>query len=64
MKRPGRPRLDTSSTIPSAAVHLKLSAADYDEIDRIRREKRERSVQEVIRRGVRKLIEDERGNCI
>lgn len=64
MKRPGRPRIDPSSSIPAAAVHLKLSASDYDAIDRIRREKRERSVQEVIRQGIRKFIEDERGNSI
>lgn len=64
MRKRGRPRLDLSSTMPSAAVHLKLSAADYDEADRIRRENRERSIQEVIRRGLRRLIEDERGNSL
>lgn len=58
MKKPGRPPLAAGQ--PSAAVHLKLTACDYDRADRLAKERRE-SIQDVIRRGLRRLIEDERG---
>lgn len=59
MKRPpGRPPLDASGA-PSAAVHLKLASADYDKADRMAKKNRE-SIQEVIRRGLKRLITDER----
>lgn len=56
-KRPGRPRL---YEVPCAAVHLKLRADDYDRVHRIARDQRE-SVQDVIRRGITRLLKDERG---
>lgn len=58
----GRPPLDPNGN-PSVPVHLKLTSTDYDRIDRIARERRE-SVQDLIRRGVRRLITDERGGTI
>lgn len=59
-RRPGRPPLDTTSRWPSADVHLTLPARDYDKVDRIAQRNRE-SVQDTIRRGLKRLIEDERG---
>lgn len=59
-KKPGRPPLDATASAPSAAVHLKLPARDYDRAERIARESRE-SVQDVIRRGLKRLLTDERG---
>lgn len=63
MNRPGRPPLDSTSRTPSAAVHLKLRAADYDRADRLARSQRE-SIQDVIRRGLQRLLNDERGGTI
>lgn len=59
MKRVGRPPLDEKAAAPSAAVHLKLAAMDYDRADRLAREHRE-SIQDVIRRGLKRLLVDER----
>lgn len=61
-KRPGRPRLD-SSGIPPAAVHLTIPARDYDSAYQIAKQRRE-SVQAVIRRGLKRLLNDERGGSI
>jgi hypothetical protein len=58
-KRPGRPPLDASGA-PSAPVCLKLRASDYDRIDRLARQQR-KSIQEVIRHGLRHLLTDQRG---
>lgn len=55
----GRPPLDSSGT-PRAAVCLKLPAADYDRAERLAKQNRE-SLQDVIRRGLKRLINDERG---
>ena len=55
-KRPGRPPLDDSA--PSAAVNLRLAARDYDEVYRLAKQRRE-SVQDVIRRGVKRVLNDE-----
>ncbi len=60
MKPRGRPPLDTSSSAPSADVHLTLRAADYDRVDRLAREQR-KSIQDVIRHSINRLIRDERG---
>lgn len=61
MKRsPGRPPLDGKSAVPSADVHLTLSASVYDRAERMAKERRE-SIQDVIRRSLKRLIEDERG---
>lgn len=59
-KRPGRPPLDASSGEPSTPVHLKLPAADYDHAERLAKQHRE-SVQDLIRRGLKRLLDDERG---
>jgi hypothetical protein len=59
-RRPGRPRLDTKSATPSADVHLTLPASDYDHVEAIARQRRE-SIQAAIRRGIKRLIHDERG---
>ncbi len=64
MKRPpGRPPLDASARFPSADVHLTLPALVYDRADKLARRNRE-SLQDVIRRGLKRLIEDERGGSI
>jgi hypothetical protein len=52
--------LDSTSTAPSADVHLTLPAIEYDKVDRLSRQKRE-SIQQIIRRGLRRLLEDESG---
>lgn len=56
--RPGRPRLDPA--FPSASVHLKLPAKVYDDAYKVAQQQRV-SVQDVIRRGLAKLLRDERG---
>lgn len=64
MKRaPGRPPLDSTSGSPSAAVHLKLGARDYDHAERLAKQNRE-SIQEVIRRGLKRLLTEDRGGSI
>lgn len=61
MKRPpGRPPLDVNASCPSAAVHLKLPAVVYDKADKLARGNRE-SLQDLIRRGLKRLLIDERG---
>jgi hypothetical protein len=61
MKRPpGRPPLDASATAPSADVHLTLSPSLYDKTEKIAKAKRE-TLQDTIRRALKKLLEDERG---
>lgn len=55
-RKPGRPRVSDGA---SADVHLTLPAVDYDALDRIARKRRE-SVQEIIRRELRRLIFDDR----
>lgn len=57
--RPGRPPLDRSGT-PPASVHLKLPARDYDSAYKHAQARRE-SVQETIRRGLKRLLTEERG---
>lgn len=58
----GRPPLDAASALPSADVHLKLAAADYDKAAQLAKQCRE-SLQDVIRRGLKRLL-DERGNSL
>lgn len=61
MKRqPGRPPLDAKAAEPSADLHLRLSARDYDHAHRLAKAKRE-SIQDVIRRGLKRLLTDESG---
>ena len=63
MKRaPGRPPLDTTG-IPSAPVCLKLKASDYDRIDQLAKQQRT-SMQDVIRRGLKHLLHDQRGGSL
>lgn len=56
---PGRPPLDASASAPSADVHLTLPAVIYDKADKLARDNRE-SLQDVIRRGLQRLLSDER----
>lgn len=58
-RQPGRPPLYAPDAKP-AAVHLKLPASDYDSAYRMARERRE-SVQSVIRRGLKRLLNEDRG---
>lgn len=62
MSKPGRPPLDTAATSPSADIHLRLAATDYDKAERLAKQCRE-SIQDTIRRGLKRLL-DERGNPI
>jgi hypothetical protein len=57
--RRGRPPLDRSGAA-AAAVHLKLPAKVYDSAYEHARARRE-SVQDTIRRGLTRLLRDERG---
>ena len=58
MARPrGRPPLEPASASPSADVHLKLAAADYDKAERLAKQSRE-SLQDVIRRSLKRLLEE------
>lgn len=59
-RRPGRPRIHPSDR-PSAAVHVKLSAADYDAADRLARSQRV-TIQDVIRQGLRRELRDAAGH--
>ena len=58
--KPGRPPLDKTAKWPSADVHLTLSAAAFDKAEQHAKARRE-SIQDVIRRGLKRLLEDERG---
>lgn len=58
MKRPGRPPLDQSSRTPSVDVHLTLAATDWAEAERRAKERRE-SIQDLIRRGLKRELTDE-----
>jgi hypothetical protein len=58
MSRPGRPPLDQSGQ-PTADVHLTLAAKDYDRAEELAKKSRE-SIQELIRRGLKRLIETSR----
>lgn len=60
MKRQGRPPLDATASTPSASVHLKLAAIDYEKAEKLAKRQRE-SLQAMIRRAIKKLIVDERG---
>lgn len=59
-KRLGRPPLDAKADAPSAPVHLKLPASVFDRADSLAKERRE-SIQDLIRRGLLRLLQDERG---
>lgn len=61
-KRSGRPALDASGH-PSTAVHLKLAAADFDQAAKLARTRRE-TVQDVIRDGLKRLLQDDHGGGI
>lgn len=59
-RRPGRPPLDGASPTPSADVHLTLPAREFDHAERVAKQHRE-SIQDVIRRGLKRLLDDEHG---
>jgi hypothetical protein len=56
-KRRGRPPLDPSGR-PAAPVHVKLSASLYDSAAKAAATRRE-SIQDLIRRGLRRELGDE-----
>lgn len=56
-RRVGRPPLDAASQSPSADVHLKLTAAEYDRAERLAKEWR-KSLQHVIRHGLKRLLNE------
>ena len=60
--KPGRPGLDATGR-PSAPVCLKLPASDFDRLDRLARQQRT-SMQDVIRKGLKHLLHDERGGTL
>lgn len=55
-----RPPIDPTAKEPSADVHLTLAAKDYDQAERLAKQRRE-SIQDVIRRGLKRLLTDQRG---
>ena len=59
-KRRGRPPLGST---PSAEVHFRLPAEDYDQAFAIAQRQRV-SVTDILRRAIKKLIEDERGGTL
>lgn len=59
IRRPGRPGF-TQNGVPSAKVQVCLRPGDYDDAYRLARQRRE-SVQDVLRRGLKRLLTDERG---
>lgn len=59
-RRPGRPPLDEKANAPSARMHLTIPASDYDRVYRIASQRREK-IQDAVRRGIKRLIQDERG---
>lgn len=61
-KKPGRPALDATAVAPSAAIHLKLPAHDFDRAERLAHDRRE-SIQELIRRELKRVL-DARGDGI
>lgn len=61
-RRRGRPSL-SSSDEPSAAVHLKLAPEDYDHVFQEARRRR-KSVQDVIRGAIKRLMIDDKGGTI
>lgn len=60
VRRRGRPALDDTSVVPAAAVHLKLPATEYDDAFKLAQRNQE-SVQDIIRRALKRLLLDERG---
>ena len=54
-KRRGRPRLDPNGR-PTAPILVTLPAVDYDAVTKIARTRRE-TIQDVIRRGLRRELE-------
>lgn len=59
IKRRGRPRVDGGAA-PSADVHLRMRAEDYDQAFAMASRQR-MTVTEIIRLAVKRLIDDERG---
>jgi len=57
-KRRGRPSLDPSGRL-APSVHVKLLAADYDAAAKMAARRRE-SIQDVIRRGLRRELQHPR----
>lgn len=56
----GRPPIDPTAREPSADVHLMLSAKVYDQAEQHAKKHRE-SIQDTLRRALKRLIEEERG---
>jgi hypothetical protein len=59
-RSPGRPRLE-GATVPSEKVQLRINAADYDRAYKMARQNRE-SIQDLLRKGLKHILTDERGN--
>lgn len=60
--RPGRPSLDPNGA-PTVAVHLKLRVSEYDRLDSLARQNRT-SMQDIIRKRLRYLLENQRGGSL
>ena len=54
IKRTGRPGVDPAGG-PSAPVHVKLAASDYDAAAKVAATRRE-TIQDLIRRGLRREL--------
>jgi len=59
--KPGRPPLDSKGASP--VVCLALRSSDYDRLDKLAKQRRT-SMQDVIRRGLKHLLHDERGGTL
>jgi hypothetical protein len=63
MKRPGRPPIDRSASCPSPDIHLTVSAPVFDALEVLVKQKRQ-SVQDLIRRSIRHLLDNERRGSV
>jgi hypothetical protein len=59
-RKPGRPRLNDAA-VPSVNVQLRLPADVYDRGHNLARHNRE-SIQDLLRKGLKRILADERGN--
>lgn len=62
-RRRGRPSVSKKRDVPAADVHLKLPIEDFDRGWQIAQQ-RNLTLQELLRRVLRRIIEDERGNTL
>lgn len=62
-RRPGRPPLKGDTDAPSAQVTVRLAASDYDRAHKLATKCRQ-SVNDLLRLGLKRLLDDERGGTV